>query len=268
MRSHLLASFLLLVTAPALFAADPAPTDACLTITLAKTIEDKPLNVYLATANGKVKAAVAQGYNIALHTVDASALTVDATTIKGPLKITINPDAWLPKGKKPVSIEADLNLTVTGADLAGTAKIKIADKTTDSDATGKVTPAITTLTAGAFDFVIWGALADGQPHLRDAQVTFSLVDGKPTDAKIAWRKKDPFHWTGKVDSVDCKIADGKLNATIDATITSSSGVLGGKYTFSLEGDVIGPFISGKTKVLLEGKDRKQTHFFGTLKDAK
>ena len=244
--------------APAEVKIDPA--NASWTLVLSKTVDDKPLTIYLATAEGKVKQAAATGYNIALHTVDASGLKVDAGTLKGTLKVTIEPDLYLPQDKKPIACEIQLDATATGTEAKGAYRGKCGDKDVSGDLTGKVAAPAGTLKSGALELVLWNALADGVPYLRDAAVTFTVDNGAARDARIRWRKGDSYHWTGKIDNIEIKPDAGAMTATIRATIDSKSAVIGGKYTFTLDAGIIGDFVYGTTKVQIDDKDRKTSYF--------
>ncbi|MEI7767626.1 MAG: hypothetical protein WCJ97_09350 [Phycisphaerae bacterium] len=243
------------------------PANASWAVVLDKVVEDKPVTIYLATAGGKVTQAAGTGYNAALHTVDASGLKLEAGALKGTLKVTIEPDSYLPKDKKPISCEFQLDVAATADEVKGTYKGKTGDKETSGTATGKITAPVGILTQGAVDVILWNALVDGAPFLRDAQVTFSVDGGKAKDAKINWRKKDRFHWLGKIDSIELKFEAGVMTATIKATITSTSGVVGGQYTFAIDAKIIGDLVCGTNKVMIDDKERKVSYLMGSIKGA-
>lgn len=245
--------------------AEPAAVpDTDVSLTLPTTVEERPLNVYFAARGGKVVAGGAHGYNTALHTIDGSGLTVTADTLKGNLKITVTPDAYLPQDKKPLVLEFSIDSTINKSGVKGTYQGTVNGKEVKAEFMGRLVPPASKLKQAQVSLIMWGGLAEGPPYLRDAQLDFSLINNAASRAKLAWRKKDRFHWTAVVDSIEAQIEGSKLVGTVEAKVTSGGEVKGGSYTFKLDGEVIANFMGGKVKVLLDGKERKEVHFTGKL----
>lgn len=79
----------------------------------------KPLNIYITRREGKWVAAVATsripgpgshyGYNLGKYAVDVSGVQVDADTFKGPIKLKLTPDPWVPGDHKPRSVVIEVD---------------------------------------------------------------------------------------------------------------------------------------------------------------
>ncbi|MCY3019346.1 MAG: hypothetical protein NTW87_10015 [Planctomycetota bacterium] len=263
----------LFLTGAGTFAAEPQkldPANGCWTLVLEKAVADKPLTIYLAMADGKVQHAAGTTFtfNKAVHGVDGSAMKIDGAMLKGGIKVTIKPDAYVPKDKKPIACEIELNATAAGPDVQGTYKGKCGDQEVSGGLSGKLEPQGGSLKSGSFELTMMAALCDGPPFLRDALVTSNYDAGAAKNAQIRWVKGDSFHWTGKVDSVELRPQPGALTGTIKATVDSRSAVLGGKYAFTLDGRIFGAFVCGATTIQPDGKDPKTSWFFGALKDSR
>jgi hypothetical protein len=238
-------------------------------LVLDKAVADKPLTIYLATADGKVKQAAGTilTFNKAVHEVDGSALTIDGGSMKGTIKVTIKPDSYVPKDKKPIACEVQVDAALTGAAVNGTYKGKCGDTEVSGEIKGKLEGPSDTPKSGSMELAMMDTLVDGPVYLRDALLTFDIADGAAKNGQIRWVKKDAFHWTGKIEGMELKLGQGTMAGTIKADIDSRSQVLGGKYVFTIDARTIGTFVYGTTKVQLDGKDRKTSYFFGSLKNA-
>ena len=110
------------------------PTDAVYKLTLENAILSRtPLIVYMDCRDGMMKHAFGGGLNVVSHEVDASRLKLQGRTLTGPLKVTINPDNWVPKGYKQLhytyGIKASVNETkVEGAYTIVSTDDGVADK--------------------------------------------------------------------------------------------------------------------------------------------
>lgn len=90
--------------------------DAAWTLTLTNAIEGgRALDLHLAVSDGACKAGfgLAPKFNRMVHGVDAGGLKVEGDALSGDVKVTLKPDAWVPKSGQPVACV--YTVTVTGA---------------------------------------------------------------------------------------------------------------------------------------------------------
>ena len=103
-------------------AAHAAPPPPAYVLVLEGAVEgDRPLRLYLDAGGPAVAAfAAAPAFNKAPHDVDASALKVESGQIVGQVRVTINPDAYVPKDGKPVACVYRLQAATKDGSVAGT----------------------------------------------------------------------------------------------------------------------------------------------------
>lgn len=238
--------------------ADPANGVWQLTLANAvKGAKDQPLNLSVASKDGKAVRGIVKGYNLALHEVDVTGLKVEGRALKGLVKVTLNPDQWLPADKKPIAGEYTIDATA-GDDGAVTGNLggKFGAVETSGAVTGQLTPAAAVTKATSVVLRLEDAVSSQKPALRSAHLMFQWSDGKASGGKIAWVKKDKFHWTGTVESLDLQLTPEALTGTVTANISTGANgdVEPGKYTFVLDGKVIGNVITGKFKAKVGDRD--------------
>lgn len=82
----------------------------------------RPLSLRLVAQDGRWLFAegLTPRWNKGLHAVDASELTFTGSRLHGALVVTLQPDPWVPKDRRPRSVRCQLDLPVVHGTLAGT----------------------------------------------------------------------------------------------------------------------------------------------------
>lgn len=241
--------------------------DGLWSVVLEKALGDRPITVLLASTGGKwTHAIVSARYSRGLHEVDVSALVFAARKLEGRVKIVLNPDHWTPPDKKPVPCAVAVDAAVTNGAIAGAYKGTKGAEPIAGAVSGRQEAPKGAAKAGTIELLLDDSLVGGQPHHRQAALTITLRDGKAVRGAIEWYKRDPFHWTGRVNSLDLKLTADALTGEIVATVTPrAASVEGGAYTFVLDGRVIDETVAGRFKAKLGGKELTGGTFMGTIK---
>jgi hypothetical protein len=247
--------------------AGAALPDGLWNVVLEKALGDRPITLLLASSGGQWKNAIVSArYSRGLHDVDASALAFADGKLSGQVKAVLNPDHWTPPDKKPVPCVVAIEATVKDGAIGGTYKGTKGVEPIAGAVSGKQEAPQGAATAGTIELVLEDALAGGQPYHRQAAVSITLQDGKPVRGIIEWYKKDPRHWTGKVNSMDLKLTADALTGEVRADIRAGAApVQEGVHTFVLDGKVIGETVAGRFKAKLGDKDLSGGVFMGTIK---
>jgi hypothetical protein len=235
------------------------------TLNLDKAAGGKPMSILLLVADGQVKqsACMAETYNRAAHDIDAAGLKVSAAGITGSVKLTINPDEWVPPDHKAVECEFELELAAQNGKVTGGYKGRFGPVPTRGEVSGTVQAAPDASLARQVEVRMENALAGEQGHHRRLTLTFDLKDGKPTSAKVVGFH--PTAWRGKVEAIDATLSERGLKGQFSASIAAGVVAVGeGLYTFDVDATVVGPTIVGRFKAKLKDKDLPAGAFVGTI----
>ncbi len=101
---------------------------------------DKPMDVSLAIEDGKIVAAFASArtFNAMAYTVDATGLEASEKAIRGPIKVTVPSDGWVPAGGKTLSCTYQLSLTCKDGTASGTFSGRAGSHEVTAEATGSL----------------------------------------------------------------------------------------------------------------------------------
>jgi hypothetical protein len=227
----------------------------------------KPLTLHLAMRDGKVLRAFGMGeFNKALHDVDASALAITEDSLKGPVKVTINADQWVPVGGKSIECQFDLDMAVKGGKLGGTYTGKRGSDEVSGMAMGTIQMPAAAIRAATINLELERGL-NGEVNYSRVFLTISVADGKVKEVKAAGHDKRFPKWKAKV--IDQKLTVTPESLTGEVTIEVSNvlaiaGDAGGTYTYTLDGKVIGPKIAGNLTSKLGDKAREPNVFTGSF----
>jgi len=242
------------------------PSNGIWSLVLDRAIKGKPLTILLRSKDGKWKEAICTAftYNQSIHDIDVSRLKLAGSRVKGAVKVTIKPDAWVPKDKKPISCRLRVEAAAKDGAVTGTHKGKCGEAEVSGAVSGKLEAPKGEMKSGSVQLRLENALTGGRAHLLRAQVSFGLANGKPRDGRISCF--DPWHWRGRVEALKVKLAADALSGEIKATVRSRPGAVStGTYTFTLDGKVIGSVVAGTFKARLGDRQLEGGIFTGTLK---
>jgi len=239
------------------------PKNAVWTVKLTNIYADKPATLHLATTDGKVVRAFGLGeFNKALHDVDASGLVAGENSLKGPVRLTVNADQWVPPGGKSIECQFDLDVAVKGGNLGGTYKGKRASDDFSGLAVGTIQAPAKAI-RGTISLECERAL-DGQPNFQRVLLNVPVTDGKVGEVKAA--AKDSFHWKARVKDNKLAVTPEALTGDLVVEVYDVQSVTAGLYTFTFDGKVIGNKVAGKFKSKLGDREiRESAMFTGNLK---
>jgi hypothetical protein len=100
----------------------------------------------------------------------------------------------------------------------------------------------------------------GAAWFRRVYLSFVARDGRAERGSMSNNKDG---WKGSFNSASIRFDGAGFAATVEGTVDSTRGPKTGRYTFKLEGKVVGNNVAGKCQTLLEGRDQKAgTDFMG------
>ena len=228
------------------------PNAALWTLEISGVAFGQPMRVHMATADGKVVRAFGLGPGKGVHDVDAAGLSVAATSLKGRLKITANPDQWFPKDGKSVESRLDLDVLIKNGRLGGTYK----GKRGGEDASGMI---VGTLRApaklppqGTVRVELEQAV-EGPVVVQRARLSLTVRGGKvgEVQATALW---DPRQWKGTVTRHTSSVSAERITGEVTVEVKDPLDVTAGTYTFTLDGKVIGSAVAGRFKSRLGDKE--------------
>jgi hypothetical protein len=255
------------------------PRDGIYALVLVKALEGaKPLTIHLDRKGGAFRYAfaTAERFNKMPHDVDVSGLKFEGDTLRGPVRVTVNPDNWNPRDGKPVSCRYTLEATVSGADIRGTFKGVYGAAAASGGLWGLLQNRPRLPDPAWFHLRLEDALdgIDGPSYHHRAHASFTLMAGAAYDGQITeYRQRVPIShsvgWEGSVESIEATITDGALSATVNTIIRSARGpsISWGPHAFVLDGHLIGKVAAGRHKTLIEGTHVKSRGFIGTVEAA-
>jgi hypothetical protein len=240
--------------------------DGLWSVVLEKALGDRPISLLLSSSEGQWKHAIVSArYSRGLHDADVSALAFAGGKLNGQVKIVLSPDHWVPPDKKPVTCTVAIDAAATNGSIAGTYKGTKEAEPIVGIVSGKQEAPKGAAKAGTIQLVLEDALVGGEPFHHQAAVNVTLQDGKAVRGTIEWYKKDPRHWTGRVNSMDLQLTADALTGEIRADIRAGAApVQEGVHTFILDGQVIGETVAGRFKAKLGDKDLSGGVFIGTI----
>lgn len=225
------------------------------------------LVVHIRHTGSAVVAAFGESakFNKAAHDVDTSGLSISGGKIAGKIKVTVNPDLWVPRDGKPVTCAYTIDAEtakgkVTGA-YEGTysmakAKGAISGTVLDVRKAGPV----------RFRLAAENAIAGGGKRdawLRRAMITFKIDDGRVSAVGLKCQDSATKMWMAKVARVKVVFDGVALKGSMVANV-HGDGFKSGQYMFELDGSVIGDRAGGKCTVSFDGKKIGDRTFVGSV----
>ncbi|MFC1462824.1 hypothetical protein ACFLQU_04380 [Verrucomicrobiota bacterium] len=205
--------------------------------------------------------AYAAAWNHNYHDIDEARLTLNGNRLTGELKVTLNPDPYMPPDKKPVSASYTIDATVTdGRIISGTYKGRCKDFEVSGPVFGELEDQPPVPEPVSVYMKMEDAVNDGAPWHRRTWVGFAAVNGKADKGSMSNNKGG---WQGTFKSAEVKFDGAVFTATIEGTVDKSQRTIIGAYTFKLKGKVIGSQLVGKVDTYRDGKPTKSgTPFMG------
>ncbi len=223
---------------------------------------DRDLTLHLRLGDRSVVGGFGTGLNARSHTLDTGGLRFDGARLAGDVRVTVNPDPWLPADGNPIEISVGLDLSATHGELAG---IWSAPDRPPAPAAGRLQAAAPDDAMLRVGIRIPGALrrvyAMRGPSYRyalDMDLRAGLRDGTADLSRITLESSVPDYrrYTARVQSSDLRLRDGRLAGAVTALI-DHGGQAGGRgvrppreelHAFDLDLWLIGGRIGGTCRI--------------------
>jgi hypothetical protein len=265
---------------------------------------DKPLRLYLDAGGGAVAAlrgeppraafATAPAFNKAPHDVDASGLKIEAAPgpaqagrIAGQVKVTVNPDAWVPKDGRPVACAYALDAAVKDGAVAGTFAGTYGALARSGSVRGTAGPAADASRPVRVRLRLGQALRRLAPrrgvargpnvdYALDIHFAFTLAGREARDARFETVVPDYRDYSALVDRLDVDRRGTALAATAAVTVDygSDPGARYGadakrveQYVYTFKGLAIGDAVAGTFDARVGAIEDRGLRFTGTVEAA-
>lgn len=232
----------------------PEPSEGVWKVTFHDLLgKGKFLDLYLVSRDGRLVDGfgTTPNFNNATHDVDLSALPLAGNALGGGLKVTVNPDPWIPKDHKPVLCSLAIEARAGNGVVSGTYKGTAGETGVEGVLDGVIDPIPV---AGAIEggtLKLEDALSGGNGYGSRAFLTFTAEDGKITGGKL-WNNHNKA-LTGKIEGGALKLDGTGLSGKVTVEVDRGGGVTPGKYEFTVKGCLIGSVGAGTFESSLEGK---------------
>ena len=238
------------------------------TMVLAAAAGGRPLTIVLRSDGGKWRraACTALGYNNAVHDVDASALKVAGRKIQGGVKVTVNPDSWIPRDRKSVACEYEIE-AAAGDDggVSGTYSGRFGRAEVRGKVSGRLDPAGPLPRSATVRLRLERAAAGWAAHTARGALTFAWVDGAAKRATL--HSAYPWGWHARVGELKVRLTADSLEGEVRAGLGVRPGgtdIGAQPYTFRLAAAVIGSAVVGTYAAAVAGKDSHRGTLIGTV----
>lgn len=154
----------------------------------------KDVDIYLIAEDGKLASGVAtaRGFNKSVHFVDPREFKIDGKKISCKAKITLTPDAWVPRDHQPIecSVEWEGELSGKGdlkKQLAGTYKGVVEGKNVEGRLNGGIEPIKT-----GFEDRVWSVSLNQSTGADDPRAEEIRVSLGVLGDKVVWANVGPW----------------------------------------------------------------------------
>ena len=247
----------------------------------------KPLMIHLDRRDGRFVRAFgsASRYNRASHAVDASALKLDGAKLSGIVRVTLNPDMYVPPNFQSLPCEFALLARIDGTDVAGTYGGRFGGDPVRGRVIGLAQARSARPDPAWFHLMLPQALdgINGPIFWHAGWLSFLVAGGKAYDGQLTaydqlamratvetgrfrWFGTSQVTWKATVSRADATFTGGELTATVKSEVASFRGPYNsfGPHTFRFTGQVIGKLTAGKYDVLIEDTPIFTRAFVGTV----
>jgi hypothetical protein len=241
----------------------PDPGDALYRVTLHRAIpKHNHLNVLFTVREGKILGGfgVSPHFNNAIHGVDFSAVRLESGRLAGPMRVTITPDAWVPRDHKPVPCGYELDAEIVDGELMG----RFTGQFGATEVTGSIEGA--TDPKPAIKQVSKMTLKVENGVFGRAFITMHYENGELGESHI-WNNHDRG-MKGSVDEADLDCSDERIRGTLSLRTGRSQGELPA-YTCKVDGVLVGTMGAGTADTATaEGRRKKSTFWVAVTPDSR
>ncbi len=289
--SRIVAALAVALLAPVALAEEPdANSEICSAwvVTLDSPLPgDKPLRLHLAESYGRVVAAfgTAPTFNSRWHDVEAAKVILDGGGVKGTVRVTINPDPWVPRDGKPIRCTFELSSKRDNNRMSGTYTGTVGDKKVRGSLVGVPTEMDGDGRVERYDIRFFQALRMIAPargrhgssvnYALDMTLHFALPsngvhsDGSAGEALFESVVPDYRSYSAVVENIDIRRKGARLTGTVVADIDYgrdakhvTKPVL--RHTFAINGLVIGDTVVARYEAKVGDVHDKGIPAWGTV----
>jgi acetyl esterase/lipase len=253
---------MVIVQPAATHAAAPA-SEPSISLTLVKAVDGKDLELLLQPEGTAIVAGMgdAQDWNHASHLVDASGLRLHGGMLRGIVKVRLVPDATKPKDGKPVDCEFTLGVKLARDTAAGTYTGKVGPAECKGSVAGRRIPSYTG-GAGEIELRLENAADSDKEWKRVVEAVIqNESDRQSAIVSTEIYRRCSVLLTGTDN--DVRVEGNKISGGFGVVVPAEGDRPQQKYTYRLEGTVIGSTCGGLLVTTLNGKEMKG-FFHGSL----
>jgi hypothetical protein len=229
-----------------------APGDALYTLTLHQAIpRHNFINVFLTCRGGMFLGgfATSPNFNNSIHTLDLTGLRLEGDRLRGALGVTIVPDAWIPKDRKPVPCRFELDAAAVDGEVAGRFTGLFGDAKVEGTVEGGCDRKPSLNEIAGLTFKVESGV------FGRAFITMHYENGKLAKGNV-WNNHSNLK--GTVDKADLDWSDERIRGTAVVTV-KDGGVQAGTYTCRIDGVLVGAVGAGAAEtVAAEGRQKAST----------
>lgn len=209
-------------------------------------------------------------FNKMPYDVDVSGLKLAGGRLAGTVKVTVNPDNWVPKGRQSVLCAYAIEAAVADGRVTGSFTGTCGRTQVRGAVAGEYRPQPTLPEPARFELILEWPLSRDSTHWQNrAHVGFTIKGGRAVAPKVHAPNNTTYaDWTCRVDSLDLKLAGGRLSGTIQAAIAGGGKwCRSGQYAFAIDADVLGDAVAGTFATRLGGEQVSGGRFLGRVAPA-
>ena len=237
----------------------------------------KPLKLHLDVSGGRIRAALATGLNAVVHDVDRRDLKVEGPAIRGTVKLTINPDSYIPADGKAVSCVFAVDSRLEADRISGSYEGTFGGEVRRGRISGEAAAApdysqpfcLKARLLGALHR-LYAARGPNWKYALDMNLICRMQDGKVVRPRFETIVPDYRRYSAVVESCELALRDNRLAGSFVARVDYGGQGKGYPqpievHAYTLEATVVGNTVGGTYEVKI-GKDysARGVRFVGTL----
>ena len=193
-------------------------------------------------------------FNNGAHEVSVSGLRLSDGAVSGVLTVTLHPDSWSPKDRKPILCELGVTAAAKGRSVSGDYKGKIRGKEVSGPVSGSLGPPETIVKSAMIRLRMEKAVDGWAAHMARALLDIGWVGDAAREARI--RCAYGWGWIGRIEAMNLRMTENSLEGEVRALVGMQPGStdLGAEqYVFSVKGTVVGNGVAGRFGAKREGR---------------